>query len=295
MAELIPVEQNPYMSIAVDLTYACNMACTFCYNPDRTIPEMDLDYFKQVCERLPDRKVLWKFLGGEPTLHPDFLEFIKTAYGRGDHVYFSSNGIKYTDNRFMEELKALDLSFRPGLTLDCGCWHDDLAEKMYGHGQTARAKKEAFNNLVAYDFKNICLSAIIVRDLNERIIPEILFLAYKYPKNVKYIHFRSAAMVGDWEPTIPYSMTELIDLIKPYFTEDEFQRRALGECQNETHNDCCYRFRPRHHLQVSLIEFATEASTKCPHRGKLIDKDFTLERFFVNVIKSDPQTSGQQP
>ena len=111
------LEQNPYMSIYVDLTYACNMSCTFCYNPIRDIPSMELNYFEKACKKLPNR-VLWKFLGGEPTLHPRFFEFIKTAYEHGNHVYFSSNGIKYNDKKFLQELKDLNLPFRPGLTLD---------------------------------------------------------------------------------------------------------------------------------------------------------------------------------
>jgi uncharacterized radical SAM superfamily Fe-S cluster-containing enzyme len=293
MAQL---EQNPYSSICVDLTYACNMSCTFCYNPIRDIPSMDLSYFGEVCKRIPNR-VLWKFLGGEPTLHPQFFEFIKTAYKHGDHVYFSSNGIKYNDKKFMQELKDLNLPFRPGLTLDGGCWHKNIYKAMGGDEKFANIKRKAFYNLIENDFKNITLSAIIVRGLNEHVISEILLLAYKYSKNVKYIHFRTAAMLGDWEPTEPYKMPEFIELIKPHFTEKEFQRRAIGECQNSEGKDCCYRFRPRHHLQVSLIEFATEAARRCPHRGKLIDQKYELEQFFENMVKADEdrQTSDLRP
>ena len=75
-----PVEENPFESLGVDLTYRCNMSCTYCYNPIRSLADMDLSYFEEVCRRLPGC-VPFKFLGGKPTLHPDFMGFILTGSG----------------------------------------------------------------------------------------------------------------------------------------------------------------------------------------------------------------------
>ena len=47
-----PVEENPFLSLGVDLTYRCNMSCTYCYNPIRSLADMELSYFEEVCRRL---------------------------------------------------------------------------------------------------------------------------------------------------------------------------------------------------------------------------------------------------
>ena len=47
------IKENPYSYIYVDMTYDCNMECNFCYNPIRHYDDLDIDYFKDVCQQLP--------------------------------------------------------------------------------------------------------------------------------------------------------------------------------------------------------------------------------------------------
>ena len=287
------VDQHPYKNLYVDLTMRCNMDCNYCYNPMRTKSDMDPEYFNEVCERLPG-PVDFKFLGGEPSMHPRFFEFIKIARKHGHQVFFASNGFNYTSEKFMEELAALDEHYVAGLSMDGGSTQEKYYE-ILNNRACLETKLKGLENLRAYGIKRVCLSAIITRGVNESVIAELLALADEYSDVVRYIHFRSAAMVGRWADTQPYTQAELIELMRPHFSEKQLNPNCLGEifCTEEEGGDCCFRFRPTKRLQVSLIEFATEKSSMCPKRGKLSMKDFTIQPFFENMMKVGDELSEQ--
>jgi MoaA/NifB/PqqE/SkfB family radical SAM enzyme len=280
------VENNPYLNIYVDLTMRCNMDCNYCYNPQRSKLDMDLSYFEAVCKRLPG-PVAYRFLGGEPALHPQFFDFIVTARHYGHHVYFSSNGIKYTDPTFMKSLEALEVSFSPGLSMDGGYSRQDFYE-LLNNRRCLEQKLRALDNLHKYGIGRVCLSAIVTRGANEAVIAELIELAERYSDVVRYIHFRSAAKVGRWINTEPYTLAELKELVRPFFSAEQFRSACVREiyCVPDEGGDCCYRFRPTRRLQISLIEFATLKSSLCPKRGKLLNDSFMIQPFFENMINA---------
>jgi len=279
-----PVEENPFVTLGVDLTYRCNMNCTYCYNPIRAYADMDLSYFEEVCRRLP-RYVQFKFLGGEPTLHPDLMGFIRAARRYRHEVTILSNGRRYTDPVFVRALADLDTRFILGLSLDGGASRDDVYYRI-NNEHCLRWKMEALETLDKYFPGRVELSAIIVRGLNEDVVPELLQLAHRYPRIVRYIHFRTAAKAGRWGETAPYTLEELKEIVRPHFTEEQFQPQCLWEIHCAPGQGCgaCYRFRPTARLQISVIEFATPRAATCLQRGKLVDREFRVQSFFENIM-----------
>jgi molybdenum cofactor biosynthesis enzyme MoaA len=279
-----PIEENPFVSLGVDLTYRCNMSCTYCYNPIRSLADMDLSYFEEVCRRLPGY-VQFKFLGGEPTLHPDFMGFIRTARRHKHEVTILSNGKNYTDPAFVKALAALDERFILGLSLDGGGSRYDVYQQI-NNENCLNWKMNALETLDKYFPGRVEISAIIVRGLNEGVIPELLELAHRHSRIVRYIHFRTSAKAGRWGETSPYSLEELKEIVRPYFTWKQFQPQCLWETHCEPGQGCggCYRFRPTARLQISLIEFATQRAASCFKRGKLVDKQFLVQSFFENIM-----------
>jgi len=278
-----PVERNPFLSVGVDLTYRCNMSCTYCYNPLRSLADMDLSYFEEVCRRLP-RPVQFKFLGGEPTLHPDFMKFILAARRLKHEVTILSNGRRYTDPTFVKALADLDARFILGVSLDGGSSRDDVYFQI-NNERCLRWKMQALENLDQHFRGRVEISAIIVRGLNEGVIPELLELADRHRGIIRYIHFRTAAKAGRWGETAPYSLEELKELVRPFFAVEQFQPQSLWEPHCAPGQGCgaCYRFRPSPRLQISLIEFATERAASCFKRGKLVDGQFLVQSFFENI------------
>ena len=284
------IDENPYEALYVDLTDRCNMTCNLCYNSSREQNvDMDIHYFEEVCRRLPN-PVHLKFVGGEPALHPQFFDFIRIGKQYQHHVQFSSNGLVYTDDGFMEglqELKMQKISFAASITLDGGYSSRENYQAINGNDYLDQ-KLQALENLRRYQIKRFSLTAIVARGINEETIPELLELAEKYKDIVRYIHFRTAASIGRFVDTVPYSLEELKELVRPYFNDEKFKPKCLNEihCLPEENKGCCYRFRPTNRLQISLIEFASPRSATCHKRGKLLD-DFKIVPFFEDMISKE--------
>ena len=287
------IDDIPYKNLYIDITDKCNMDCTFCYNPKRGNWFMPLSYFREICERAP-HKVNIRLLGGEPTLHPNLLDFIETARYYGHEIFFASNGKMYNDKYFMEGLKHTKVRFNPGLSIDGG-YNKDHYKEINGV-DCVDMKLNAARSLVEYGIKNVVLSAIIVRGLNESSISALIHMASMYPDTFRFIHFRSATQIGKWVDTEPYTMDEMKELVGQYFKEKEFRPRCYGEisCKQDSGNDCCYRFRPNKYLQISLIEFASANSMACPKRGKVDNYDFTVRPFFSDMLRADIKKHADQ-
>jgi len=278
------IDQNPFCNLYVDLTKRCNMDCNFCYNPKRDCSDLGLDYFAEACRRLP-QPVSWRFLGGEPTLHPQFFAFVDTALSNGHKVFFNSNGSKFLDELFMTELARYRRRITLALSMDGGT-RDRSLYRYINNRDCLDEKMRALANLRRFKIKRVSLSAIILRNRNEQVVRELRDLALQYRDVVRWIHFRNAGRIGRWVDTRPYSLAGLKRVAREVFSRKEFAPRCVAEINcNGGDGECCYRFRPTRLLQVSLIEFATARSAQCPYRGKLLEQGHVIERFFANMIE----------
>lgn len=280
------IEKNPYSSIMVDITQRCNLKCNVCFNPVHSKRfDMDIDYFEQVCERLP-RGVSFKLLGGEPTMHPKFFDFMRIANKHGHHSYFSSNGLRFLEDDFMEELASLPFSVSTGITIDGGLTNREAYEVIDGR-DLLDTKLAALAQLERYNIKRVVLSAIIVRDLNEEVIGQLFDLSERNT-NIRYIMIRNVGKGGQWIDTVPYKTEELKQLCSNYFDQEQLKLSShYGEiCEPPSTNTCCYRFRPSKRVQVALIESIDEDAVDCPYKGKLIDERFVIQSFHESLIKT---------
>jgi len=83
----------------LELTRRCNLNCPHCYiqgGPARD-NEMATDEFHAIIDQMADMGV-WAvaFTGGEPTLHPDFVDLVNHAHERGLLVGIATNGMFLT-------------------------------------------------------------------------------------------------------------------------------------------------------------------------------------------------------
>src|SRR5512143_370839 len=92
----------------IDLTNRCNLTCPICfananvtgklYEPSK---EQVMDMLRLYRNEQPVAGRLVQFSGGEPTIHPDFLEILRGARDMGfSHIQVASNGIKFADPDF---------------------------------------------------------------------------------------------------------------------------------------------------------------------------------------------------
>ncbi len=293
------VDKNPYPIIYVDLTHRCNYRCNYCYNPVRTFPDMSLEYFREVCRRLPDR-VAFRFMGGEPTLHPRFLEFITTASEYRHMVSFVSNGSKFADYSFARALKDTGVPVIATLSMNGG--RNNEWYRFIDNGDVAEEKLAALKNLTDVGCSRIAITAIVVRGVNEGVVPELMELAEEHP-SVRYVHYRSVGKVGRYvDTTEPYDLQELKQVVDSYIPRDrDFERRVRFDGLDPTPgNRCfgcmgCYEYQQNQKIEICLIDFAKPDTFTCWKRGKLIEETFQIETFFENMVRFSSYLEQEYP
>ena len=94
----------------IDLTNRCNLTCPICFANANVTGKVYEPTKEQVLQMLslyrkeePVAGRMVQFSGGEPTIHPDFLEIVAAARDYGfSHIQIASNGIKLADYEFAE-------------------------------------------------------------------------------------------------------------------------------------------------------------------------------------------------
>ncbi len=92
----------------IDLTNRCNLACPICFANANVTGKVYEPSREQIREMLqlyraeqPVAGRLVQFSGGEPTIHPEFMEILRDARELGfSHIQVASNGIKFADPEF---------------------------------------------------------------------------------------------------------------------------------------------------------------------------------------------------
>ncbi len=98
---------------AIVFTQGCNFRCPYCHNPElvdpklfsHPIPEADIFAFLETRRGKLDAVVI---TGGEPTLQPDLIEFIKTVKALDYLVKLDTNGSSPGILRELIELNLVD-------------------------------------------------------------------------------------------------------------------------------------------------------------------------------------------
>lgn len=98
LAELF--QKRPHLhSFQIELTSRCNERCVHCYIPhENKNTDIKPELYYAVLDQLGDMGVLTLTLsGGEPMLHPEFLQFLKAAKKKDFYVVVLSNLTLLTD------------------------------------------------------------------------------------------------------------------------------------------------------------------------------------------------------
>ncbi|EKE11820.1 MAG: Pyruvate-formate lyase-activating enzyme [uncultured bacterium] len=88
----------PGVIAATVFTVGCSFRCGFCHNPELVLPEkfpklneMEKEFFQHLEKRKGKLEGVC-ITGGEPTIQPDIIEFIRKIKGMGYLVKLDSNG-----------------------------------------------------------------------------------------------------------------------------------------------------------------------------------------------------------
>jgi radical SAM protein with 4Fe4S-binding SPASM domain len=119
--DALPVGDNFHLAgplVAwIELTRACNLPCKHCYiSAGRPrAGELDTEEMCQLLDQLHAQGVfVVVFLGGEPLLHPGFVEIVRHAHSLGLVVSIGSNGVNVTQD-LIDQLPKDDVFFSVSL------------------------------------------------------------------------------------------------------------------------------------------------------------------------------------
>lgn len=108
-------KHNPSGAITIDwyIGKKCNFDCSYCpdYLHDRKSKNVPYDMMKNLVDRVykeNGQNIIWSFCGGEPTIHPKFMDLCKYVTKIGCvHSSVTTNGSRNSDY-FLELLEYLD-------------------------------------------------------------------------------------------------------------------------------------------------------------------------------------------
>lgn len=101
----------------IDLTARCNLSCNVCFadsngNPYEPVYEDIVKMIQTLRNERPAPCESIQFTGGEPTIHPRFLDIVRAAKDLGfTHIQVASNGIKLADPDFAMKAKEAGLQY----------------------------------------------------------------------------------------------------------------------------------------------------------------------------------------
>lgn len=157
-------EENTFVDVIADITHQCNMTCKNCYIPNRDIPDMDLDKFKDFMERLGG-KAFVRIIGAEPTMNPNCAEFIRAVYTpkNGHSCSIVTNGLRLSHKTYLDSLIKAGLK-HVGISMN-GVDNDDWYEQI-DEMRCATKKIKALQNCNERKLQ-INVSTIIIPEINQ--------------------------------------------------------------------------------------------------------------------------------
>ncbi len=200
----------------IDLTNRCNLKCPYCFanaNAQSYVYEPSLTEIKgmldQVADVRPKRQQGIQFSGGEPTLHPHFLEAVSYAKELGFiSVQIATNGITLAQEKFAK--KAAEAGLRM-IYLQFDGTFGGIYQKTRGV-DIWKIKQKAVENCRKFGI-TVTLVPTLVKGVNDHQVGDIIKFAMDNIDTVVAISFQPVAFTGriDYEERMAgrYTLSDL--------------------------------------------------------------------------------------
>jgi len=166
-------EPRKLKTLWLKVTNRCNLACPYCYAESGNTPLVkenlgveDVDRILAEASGLGLEKIV--ITGGEPFLHKDIIEILKTAKSYGA-VQALTNGTVFNEEVFTEAVKHVDI-----MQFSIDSHRSDVNERTRGRGSFEKTL-ETVKFVSELDFKNIVFSMTPTPDNMENIVEMIDF------------------------------------------------------------------------------------------------------------------------
>lgn len=191
--EVLP-EDNTFVDIMADITHKCNMTCKNCYIPNRDVPDMDLEKFKDFMSRIAGRCMI-RIVGAEPTMNPLCEEYIKAVFENGHRCILLTNGLRLSHKNYVNKLHNAGLRhiYLSLNGVDNDDWYESIDEM-----RCANKKIKALQNIRERKFI-LDTGTIIVPDVNEDAPGALLELFDRENINNALMRIKNVGQLGRFQ------------------------------------------------------------------------------------------------
>jgi uncharacterized radical SAM superfamily Fe-S cluster-containing enzyme len=181
----------------VDLTSRCNLACPLCFaDANRHSYELSFDQvvgtLKRLREQRPAPAFAVQFTGGEPTVHPCFLDIVGAAKSLGfSHIQAATNGVKFAEPDFARRARDAGLQY---LYLQMDGTSDEVFHKI--RGQALLPTKLAALESARQAGLRVIFVPTIVRGVNDHQLGDLFRLAFEHLDVLSGISFQPVTFTG---------------------------------------------------------------------------------------------------
>ena len=183
----------------IEVNSGCNLDCPICFADSGHQPDgfsLTLDQVEAGLDafvRSEGEPEVVMFSGGEPTIHPHILDFLRLAADKGvRHLNLNTNGVRLAhDRKFVADLASLPK--RPNIYLQ----FDGLSEATHQaiRGRDLRAAKQAALDACAEHDLTVTLVAAVERGVNEGELGDIVRFGIAHPA-VRSVAFQPVTHSG---------------------------------------------------------------------------------------------------
>jgi uncharacterized radical SAM superfamily Fe-S cluster-containing enzyme len=188
-------EQHTCLPI-IEITNHCNLECPICIVQNNDNYHMTREEYVRILDGLVEKEGTIETMnlsGGEPTIHPDFLELLDLAVARKEiaRVSVSTHGLRFaTDYAFCEEIAKRGVY----ISLQLDARDNKSLQILRGGGNHRAAKEKALRNLEKAGVRTTIV-ATVARGVNDKNVGELVRLLYEHDF-ILSLTFQPAAYVG---------------------------------------------------------------------------------------------------
>jgi uncharacterized radical SAM superfamily Fe-S cluster-containing enzyme len=210
---LCPDHQQHTCLGIIEVNSVCNMNCPLCFSEARPGFNLTMEEVEQMLDdfvRTEGTPEVVQFSGGEPTIHPQIIEFVRAAKVRGIRsVMINTNGKRIAkDNGFLEHLNEV----RPSLYFQFDGFDRETYRILRGEPDILEEKLRALDRLAEIGL-NVTLVPAIERGVNEHEVGKIIDFAIKHPA-VCGINFQPAFHAGRYTKHDPMTRMTIPDVLR---------------------------------------------------------------------------------
>ena len=205
-------EQHACLGI-IEVNSACDMDCPLCFADAAPGFSLTMEEVEQMLDdyvRTEGQPEVVQFSGGEPTMHPRIIDFVRAAYARDIRfIMINTNGKRIArDDRFLKELDEV----RPSLYFQFDGFERETYRAIRGEPGILDEKLRALDRLAQIGL-DVTIVPAIERGVNEHEIGQIIEFAIEHPA-IRGITFQPAFHAGRHAPHDPMKRITIPEIVR---------------------------------------------------------------------------------